>query len=182
MPTPENLKNKQLTTYSFTRSPWYDSGLCPMPAGDSDTDVSFARLHAPIRGEAISWTAVSEGGPPDVPSPFGKNCIFGLNDNQVYIKQALGLMVPMPMAIPKITKETVGVGRAHTYTMSGTYYYSYKKAGTPTDAIPLGKLPYQEFDLKDNTFPAENFKTGILDDTMTNEPEEPPFENPILGP
>lgn len=165
----ENQPNKQLTKYSVERTTIHDSGLLQLPAAGNAPAI-FVRISAPTEKEVISWCAECEGGHPVVPSPYGPDMKIGLNENLVFEGSQISTVVPMP----------TGGDKARVYCQSGTYTYGKKVANGPVTNYPVGKMPWEKQPVTDNSFPKDNFKTGILDPTAQPPPEGegPPSHGP----
>lgn len=161
------------TEISFTVHRGRESGLVQIPAAGPDgEDCVFVRVHSGMVVEAVSWTATRRGDHPVIPSPYGPDCIFGLNDDMIWIRSEETAIVPTP------TGDSQG---RKIYSMSGTHYYGRKrvpKQGKLLD-LRLGKLPFDNGLASANTFPKENYKTGFIDSTKD---VDVPLLNPIQGP
>lgn len=169
----ENTTNRQETAYSINRSVSHMPGLMQVPSGGgtgADALSIFVRVHAPYEVEVVNWTAICEGGPPDIPSPVDAT-LLGIGTNRVFLGSNIGAIVPHPVGGPVVK---------HVFSVAGTYYYGKKKAEGPIADIPLGKYPWEAQGLGDNFIPKENFKDSVLTPDMPT--PAIPLLNPIQGP
>lgn len=171
---PENLPNRQSTSYSFRRQTSHVTGLMQVPAaGPAGTPCIFVRAHAPYEVEIVTWTAESEGGAPIVPSPLSAATAVGLNENRILLDMQIGGVVPIPK----------GGNAGHIWAMSGVYRYGKIQPEGPIGDLKLGKLPYEKHAVSDNYFAKENFSLDIID-PKPPAPDYPiiPLQAPIQGP
>lgn len=172
--TVENWSNRSHTAYGVTRRTGHAPGIIQTPvAGPRGTPAVFVRVHAPMETEIVTWTAESEGGPPLVPSPFGKDSPLGLNENMILLDWNVGVVTPVPL--------TVG---GHKWVVGGTAVYGKVVPEGPVQDLKAGHWPYELNSASDNYFPKENFRIGIVDDTLApatrQELPAPPLQDPII--
>lgn len=176
---PENLPNRQGTSYTYSRQTIHHPGLVQMPgAGPINTDTGtpapsvFVRIHTPYETEIVVWTAECEGGAPLVPSPVDPLEPVGLSANMILLGMTISGVVPVPK----------GGGAGHIWLMSGTYIYGKKRPDGPICDIKLGKMPYEKHGVGDNYFAKENFSMGIVDPAPVTPTAIVPTLRPRLGP
>lgn len=164
-PTFERLRNTQDTQVTVQRQTMHMPGLAQSPpAGPEGTPCLFTRISVPYEIEVVTWIASTDAGPPKPPSPYGKECDFGLNENRVLLDMKFGAIVPNP----------IGGGTAgHGWSMSGVYIYGKIQpefgSGKMND-VPLGKLWYENHDVSANYIPKTNFLQDAIVDASFPKP------------
>lgn len=163
---PEEIDGATHTEYFVERVRSHESGICVNPiAGDPPQNASLVRLYAPVETELIRWRATRKGAAPIVPSPDS----FDNNSNRLYLRGKQTASIP--------TQDISLVG--HTFTISGWYLYAIVGPEGLSSTFRLGAMPWEDPSAVLNYIPAENFITGILDDTL-QQPDGLPTDPDVL--
>lgn len=162
--TVENLTTQDYTHFQVERQHFRNAGTIALPVyavpeADSEvpptaaeqaayTPCRIVRLHAPIEAMIISWTAVKEGTPPEVPNPY----LFDTNLTFKCGKRSAALPVQLPGY------------EGHAWSMAGVYEYHMTKPTNLHSDMPLGKHPWdQSIVVSDAIIPNQNFISSILE-------------------